>query len=521
MGAASTAQHEHETFEDTLDHWARERPEQIALEHEGRTTTFGALDLATRRLIRVFQDHGLRKGDRIAWLGKNSDLYFTAFLAAARVGCVMAPIGWRLAAPEIAYILKDTGTRLLLAEDAFFDGARQIAATLDPAPALLHEDAARKAMGEREPAQYSPPAPDEPVLQLYTSGTTGNPKGAVLSNANLFALRRPSLQAQLPWQVYRRSDCMLAAMPCAHIGGTGVVVIAIANGIRALIQSEFTPDGLLDAIEAGATHMFLVPAAIQMAIQHPRAAETDFSNLRYLLYGAAPMPLELLKEAVRTMPQTGFLQVYGMTETCGTITMLPPDDHDIAGNERMRSAGKAVPGVAIEVRGEDNRELPRGEIGEVCVRSPSNTCGYWNLPDATAQTIDADGWLHTGDAGIMDADGYVYIQDRIKDMIISGGENIYPAEVESAIYGHPSIAEVAVIGVPSTQWGEEVKACCVAKPGMEIEAGDVIAYARERIAAFKAPKSIDIIPEMPRNASGKILRRELRAPYWEGRERQV
>ncbi|MEO0908731.1 MAG: AMP-binding protein, partial [Pseudomonadota bacterium] len=187
----------------------------------------------------------------------------------------------------------------------------------------------------------------------------------------------------------------------------------------------------------------------------------------------------------------------------------------------MRSAGKAVPGVEIQIRDENNQAVECGQIGEICILSPSNTAGYWNRPEATAETIDADGWLHTGDAGIMDEDGYVYIQDRIKDMIISGGENVYPAEVESAIYGHPAIAEVAVIGIPSDKWGEEVKACCVAKPGMEIEAGDVIAYARERIAAFKSPKSIDIISEMPRNASGKILRRQLRAPYWEGRDRQV
>ncbi|MFM7348758.1 MAG: AMP-binding protein, partial [Erythrobacter sp.] len=316
-------------------------------------------------------------------------------------------------------------------------------------------------------------------------------------------------------------DCMLVAMPCAHIGGTGLVNIAISNGVRSLVQAEFSPVGVLEAIEAGATHMFVVPTALQMVVQHPRAATTDFSNLKYLMYGAAPMPLELLKEAVGTMPTTGFLQAYGMTETAGTISILPPEDHSLEGNQRMRSAGKACPGVAIEVRGPDNVEVPRGEIGEVCILSPSNTPGYWKLPEATAKTIDADGWLHTGDAGVMDEDGYVYIQDRIKDMIISGGENVYPAEVESAIYGHPAIAEVAVIGVPSAKWGEEVKACVVAKPGHEVNEADVIAWTRERIAAFKAPKSVDVIPLMPRNASDKILRRELRAPYWEGQERQV
>jgi acyl-CoA synthetase (AMP-forming)/AMP-acid ligase II len=264
-----------------------------------------------------------------------------------------------------------------------------------------------------------------------------------------------------------------------------------------------------------------VPAALQMVVQHPQAANTDFGNLKYLMYGAAPMPLELLKQAVATMPNASFLQAYGMTETSGTISALLPEDHTLEGNERMRSAGKALPGVQIEVRGPDNVEVPRGEIGEVCILSPTNTAGYWQLPDATAKTIDPDGWLHTGDAGIMDADGYIYIQDRIKDMIISGGENVYPAEVENAVFGHPAVAEVAVIGVPSAKWGEEVKACVVPKPGAEIDAEDIIAWARSRIAAFKAPKSVDMIEVMPRNASGKILRRQLRAPYWEGQERQV
>lgn len=509
------------TFDEFLHHWAKVRPDGIALEMGDRATTYGEIDDLTRRLIALLQHHGIGHGDRIAWLGKNSDRYFTLLYAAARMGAVMAPIGWRLAAPEIAYILGDTSTKLVFVEEGFVDTAAQVTAAMDNPPAVIEAEAAFREAAGMEPATYEPTGEDDPVLQLYTSGTTGHPKGVGLSNRNLFALRKPALERADPWQTYEQSDCILAAMPCAHIGGTGLAAIAAANGIRAQVLGEFTPDGVLSAIQNGATHMFLVPAAIQFVIMHPLAKETDFSNLRYLMYGAAPMPLELLKQAVKTMPGTGFLQVYGMTETTGTVTMLPPEDHDLEGNERMRSAGKAVPGVEIQIRGEDNKEVPRGEIGEICILSPSNTAGYWRRPDATAETIDRDGWLHTGDAGIMDADGYVFIQDRIKDMIISGGENVYPAEVENAIFGHPAIAEVAVIGIPSERWGEEVKACCVAKPGMEIEEGDVISYARDRIAPFKVPKSIDIIPEMPRNASGKILRRQLRAPYWEGQDRQV
>ena len=513
--------HEFFTFDEILNFWAKERPDHLAIEQDDRTVSYGGLDTATRRLIGLFTSHGVRRGDRIAWLGKNSDLYCMLYLAAARMGAVMVPVGWRLAPPEIAYILGDTGAKLLFAEDAFDETAQKVVHGMEAKPEIIGEGAARAAAEAHDLGEYDPVDADEPILQLYTSGTTGNPKGAPLSNANLLGLRNPGNQAGLEWNFYEADDCMLVAMPCSHIGGTGLINIGIANGIRNEVQAEFTPVGVLEAIENGATHLFIVPAALQMVVQHPRAAETDFSKLKYLMYGAAPMPLELLKEAVRTMPNAGLLQAYGMTETAGTISLLPPEDHVLEGNERMRSAGKAVPGVEIEVRGPDNKELPLGEIGEVCIKSPSNTAGYWKLPEATASTIDPDGWLHTGDAAIMDADGYIYIQDRIKDMIISGGENVYPAEVESAIYGHPAIAEVAVIGIPSERWGEEVKACVVAKPGHQVDANDVIAYARERVAAFKAPKTVDVIPEMPRNPSGKILRRQLRAPFWEGQERQV
>ncbi|MEM7781394.1 MAG: long-chain-fatty-acid--CoA ligase [Pseudomonadota bacterium] len=518
----TSEQHNYLNFDDFLNHWASAKPDGVALEMGDRITTYAGADRLTRQLLSLFTKHGVGHGDRIAWLGKNSDRYFLLLYAAARLGVVMAPIGWRLAPREIAYILSDTGTKLLFVEEGFIDTASEVTDAMDNPPAALEAEMAfREAEGLDPLTGYTPAGQDDAVLQLYTSGTTGNPKGVGLSNSNLFSLRKPSLDEDAPWHHYVDSDCILAAMPCAHIGGTGLCAIAVANGIPAQILAEYTPDGVLNAITNGATHMFLVPAAIQFMIMHPLAKETDFSGLRYLMYGAAPMPLELLKQTVATMPQAGLLQVYGMTETCGTVTMLPPEDHSLEGNERMRSAGKAVPGVEIQIRDENNQELPIGEIGEICILSPSNTSGYWKLPEATAKTIDPDGWLHTGDAGIMDEDGYVYIQDRIKDMIISGGENVYPAEVENAIFGHPAVAEVAVIGIPSEQWGEEVKACCVAKPGMEIDPNDVIAYTRERIAAFKAPKSVDIIAEMPRNATGKILRRELRAPYWEGQDRQV
>jgi len=255
-------------------------------------------------------------------------------------------------------------------------------------------------------------------------------------------------------------------------------------------------------------------------VRQPRARQVEYSRMKYILYGASPIPLDLLRECMKVFG-CGFCQQYGMTETCGTIVYLPPEDHDPAGNPRMRAAGLPMPGVQIQIMGEDGQVLPPGAVGEVAIRSVANMVGSWKLDEATKATVGADGWLRSGDAGYLDEDGYLYIHDRVKDMIISGAENIYPAEVESAVYGHPHVAEVAVIGVPDDKWGEAVKAIVAPKPGVTPDAEDIIAFARTRIAAFKAPKTVDFIEALPRNASGKILRRELREPYWAGTGRSI
>lgn len=508
------------SFDSFIRHWAGQKPDEIALEEGNEASTFSDLERRTSQAIALLARLGVGKGDRVAWLGKNAKTYFELFYACGRIGVVMVPIGWRLAPPEVRYILEDTGAKVLFAGEGLEDAARRASDGMTSPPQLLTAEEAREQMDAANPVAFTPAGPDDAVLQLYTSGTTGNPKGAVLSNNNLFALRVPAGEAGEPWSQWDDDEAILVAMPCAHIGGTGLGIMALAGGVRAIVQPEFTPDGVLSAFEQGVTRMFIVPAALQMVVQHPKARTTDFSAVRYVLYGAAPIPLELLREAVRTIPNAGFLQCYGMTETTGTIAVLPPADHDLEGNQRMRSAGRAVPGAEIRIVDEDGAELPRGQVGELIVKSPSNMVGYWNLDAATKASLK-EGWMHTGDAAYMDDDGYVYIQDRMKDMIISGGENIYPAQVESAIYGHPAVAEVAVIGVPDETWGEAVKACVVAKPGENVDPASIIDWTRERLAGFKVPKTIDVIPALPRNASGKILRRELRAPYWEGRERQV
>ncbi len=509
------------TFDDFIRHWAEARPDTIALREGDQVRTYGDLEAMSARICGGLAALGLVKGDRVAYLGKNSELYFTLFYAAARMGVVMVPVGWRLAPPEWAYIINDTGAQILFLGDGF-DAAGE--ALGDMIPGVRHRmtaDQTRRWMADSARGDFAPAGRDDAVLQLYTSGTTGNPKGAVLSNFNLFGLRKPVTEAQLPYQQWDDDEAVLVAMPCAHIGGTGLGVMAMSAGIPGVILPEFTPDGVFDAVEkGGVTRFFIVPAALHMLLLHPRCPTVDYSRLKYVIYGAAPIPLELLRQAV-AMFGAQFMQAYGMTETTGTICMLPPEDHDPEGNARMRSAGKPLPGVELKIIGDGGQEMGVGEVGEVWTRSSNNMLGYWNLPDATRKTMTDDGWIATGDAGYLDADGYLYIHDRVKDMIITGGENVYPAEVESAIYGHPDVQEVAVIGVPDPKWGEAVKAVCVPKAGATIDADSVIGWAREKVAGYKVPKSVDVIDALPRNASGKILRRELRAPYWEGMERQV
>lgn len=507
---------------------ARDRPGQVAFDFEGRLTTFAELEARTGQVANALLSAGLKPGERIAYVGKNSDHYFELFLGAAKAGVVMVPIGWRLAVPEVAFIAENAEAKLLFvgpelvgavaANEAVLGAGREIIA-MEPGSGWADYVAWRDAHPASDPGVEVKAG--DVAIQLYTSGTTGKPKGAMLTHNNLLHGRRLGQQNPMDWAEWGPEDVSLVAMPVAHVGGTGWGLIGIVSGARSVIAREFDPLKVLDYIERDrVSKMFMVPAALQIVVRQPKAREVDYSRLKYILYGASPIPLDLLRECIEVFG-CGFCQQYGMTETTGTIVYLPPEDHDPAGNGRMRAAGLPLPGVEIKVVDAEGREVPRGEVGEVASRSYANMAGYWKLDEATASTIGADGWLLTGDAGYMDEDGYLYIHDRVKDMIISGGENVYPAEVESAVYGHPAVAEVAVIGVPDPKWGEAVKAVVVPKPGASIDPDEIIAFARSRIAAFKAPKSVDVIAALPRNASGKILRRELRDPYWAGQTRKV
>ena len=518
------------TVGDVSRYHAKERPHAIAQSFEGRETTFAELDAHTSQVANALIAEGVKKGDRVAYVGKNSDHYFELFFGAAKIGAVMAPVGWRLAAPEMSYIIENSKAPIVFIGPEVAELALQAIEAIGGAkPKVVAMEANDRGLptyeGWRNAASDKDPhiavSEGDVAVQLYTSGTTGRPKGAMLTHGNLLSGRRATAQISMDWNDWTPNDVSLVAMPVAHIGGTGWGLLGPVNGAKNVIAREFDPFKVLDFIEKDQiSKLFMVPAALHIVIRQPRAREVDYSRLKFILYGASPIALELLRECIDVFG-CGFCQQYGMTETTGTIVYLPPEDHDPAGNKRMRGAGKALPGVELKIIDNDGKTLPPNTVGQIATRSSANMAGYWGMESATGETIDNEGWLLTGDAGYLDEDGYLYLQDRIKDVIISGGENIYPTEVENAIYGHPHVGDVAVIGVPDDTWGESVKAIVVAKPGVTPDAASIIAHARERIAAFKAPKSVDFIDLLPRNASGKVLRRQLREPFWHGRTRGV
>ena len=515
------------TLGDLARHQARNRADATALRFEGRDTSFSELDRLSSRVANGLLEAGLGKGDRIAYIGKNTDHYFELLLGAGKVGIVMVPIGWRLAPAEMSYILSDAECRMVFTCREMHDTARLAADAAGTSLSLVNVDDdgehGFRAWRDRQSAQdvLHHVSTGDVAVQLYTSGTTGHPKGAMLTHGNLSGSWRIISEADMEWNRWYFDDVSLVALPVSHIGGTGWGLWGLYYGCKGYIARQFDPYAVLDCIENEAVNkMFIVPSALQIIVRQEQARKVDYSRLKYISYGASPIPEELLRECMEVFG-CGFVQQYGMTETCGMIVYLPPEDHDPKGNARMRSAGRPVPGLELKVADRDGVRLPANTVGEVMVKSVSTMLGYWKLEEATRKAIDADGWFRTGDAGYMDDDGYLYIHDRVKDMIISGGENIYPAEVENALYGHPDVEEVAVIGVPDEKWGEAVKGVVVLKEGASADENAILEFARQRIARFKVPKSLDFVEALPRNASGKVLKRQLREPYWVDRTRAV
>jgi long-chain acyl-CoA synthetase len=507
-------------------------PAAPALVFEGELITYGTFEAETNRIANAFAASGIGPGARVVYLGKNTAAFFLLLYGAMKAGVVVAPLNWRLAPPEIDAIIADARAAAVvfgreyagLPDYAHLAGTTLLLAAESTHPAMPSLGAWAAPHPETRPA-YTP-AETDIAVQLYTSGTTGLPKGVMLSHESIESGRHASAAHDLGWNQWSAADKALLAMPVSHVSGTVWGIIALYHGATCFIQRQFDLEATFDSIERDRiTRFFLVPAALQMLVRHPRAASTDFSCLHEVGYGASPMPLPLLRACMAVMG-TRFVQFYGMTETSGTIVALSPEDHARAAAEPeaahlLRAAGRPLPWVELRAVDATGADVASGTVGEIITRSPANMKGYWQKPGETARTMDAEGWLHTGDAGYIDDQGYVFIHDRMKDMIISGGENVYPAEVESALAEHPAVSDVAVIGVPDARWGETVKAIVVLRPDARLSADELIAWSRARIAGFKSPSSVDFVESLPRNASGKLLKRALRAPYWEGQARQI
>jgi long-chain acyl-CoA synthetase len=505
--------------------WGTQTPDAPALTLGDRTVSWGDVYARAQQVAGALAAAGVEADDRIAFLDKNSIEYFEVLYGGALLNAVNVAVNWRLAAPEVAQVVNDAAAKVLVASAEYLPVLDQVVGQLTTVKevVVIGEDGGPHRTYADWLASAAPQDPQLPVtdddvaLQLYTSGTTGLPKGVMLTNRNFSGLRRMSGQLH-----FDHSSVNLAAMPLFHIGGSGWALVGMAEGAHTVLLREIVPEAVLETFQRlGVTHAFLVPAVLLFLTLVPGANDYDYSKLRVLTYGASPISEDVLVKCLKQF-RCEMFQLYGLTETTGGVVMLAPDDHtDESHRERLRSAGRAMEGVELRIvdtaTGED---VPDGQVGEVWIRSLQNMKGYWGKPDETAKSLTADGWFKSGDAGYL-VDGYLFLHDRVKDMIVSGGENVYPAEVENALMKHDAVADVAVIGVPSDKWGEEVKAIVVKAEGAEVAPEELIAFAKTQLAGYKVPKTVDFTDALPRNPSGKILKRELREPFWAGRERQI
>lgn len=506
---------------DAIREFADSRGESTALIYGDRQSSYTELAQRIDRVATGLSSLGLKPQSRIAILTGNNDYFFEIWLGAALGGFVLTPINARLAPPEVLYIVNDSRAEVLFVDKPFQPLVEGIAGELSSIRHIISLDHHTAWPSYAEWRDEQPPekfqaggSPADTMVQMYTSGTTGFPKGVELNHSSVIACAR----GMMGLGAWKPGEVVLVTAPLFHTAGSAWASSALQSGGTVVLLRETTPASILNAFDRNrVTEVLLVPAVIQMLLQSPELSGKDLSSLKRILYGASPISVPVLREAMEKFG-CEFEQGYGLTETVGPVAMLRPEDH--LHDDKLRSCGKAIPGSEIRVVDPDGQDCAPGDVGEIIVAGVQVMNGYWKRPDDTAAAI-RDGWFHTGDAGYFDADGYLYIHDRLKDMIVSGAENVYPAEVERALQHCPGIADVAVIGVPDAQWGESVKAVVVPQPGANVSPNEIIDYARAKIAAFKCPKTVDIVDAIPRNPSGKILKKELRAPYWEGHERRV
>ncbi|AMO23694.1 long-chain fatty acid--CoA ligase [Ramlibacter solisilvae] len=507
----------------------QQHPDRIAVRFGTRQRTFREFTDRVARLAGALQHLGMQTGDRVAMLSLNSDLYLEYQMGVPWGGGVLNPCNIRWSAAEILYSLDDSGSTILLVDQTFAPMVEQFrpkARTLREViycgdgdiPSGMHGYEALLAQATAVPDAVR--RGEDLAGIFYTGGTTGFPKGVMLSHAGMCSSGL-ALHAE---RLVTPGGTFLHAAPMFHLADMGLSLPHWIEGNTHSIIPAFNPETVLDTLARdGVTEALLVPTMIQMLVDHPAMKKPrDLGALKTMIYGASPISEAVLDRAMAALPGVAFVQAYGMTELSPLATISPPWTHTAEGRKRgkLRSAGRASYCTEVRIVDTLGHEVPRGTVGEVAVRGPNVMQGYWNKPEQTAAAL-RDGWMHTGDGAYMDEDGFIFIVDRLKDMIISGGENVYSAEVENVIAQHPTVAACAVIGIPSEQWGESVHASVVLKPGAAVTAEALIAHCKALIAGYKCPRSVDFRDALPLSGAGKILKTELRKPYWEGRARQV
>jgi acyl-CoA synthetase (AMP-forming)/AMP-acid ligase II len=514
---------------DYFDYQAREHPDKDFAILGDRRLSYGEALLEANRVANAMAGAGLAVGDRVAVLSKNSIEYLILFFAASKVGVVLVPLNYRLAPPEWAYIVNDAGAKMVIAAAPFteaLDGVRQELKTAQRFVVIGGDgDGGWEGYegwrsGQPETAPDRGVTEQHDVYQMYTSGTTGRPKGAVLTHSAVTAnLEQITLEISAG-----PGERDLIVAPLYHAAAAISSFGAVVWGGCLYLHEDFNPLEVVKALsEEGVVITTLVPAMIQACLVYvPDIDKLNFDGLRTIIYGASPIAEETLRKAAAVF-KCDFIQAYGMTETTAVLTFLLPEDHRRAlekNPDLLLSAGRALVGTDLRIVDEEDRAQPNGTIGEICGRGPQLMRGYWNLPDESAYALRG-GWMHTGDAGILDDEGYLYVQDRVKDMIVSGGENVYPRVVEDVMFKHPAVADVAVIGVPDEQWGETVKAIVVLREGMTATESEIVEFCRDKLGGHERPRSVDFVGVLPRNPSGKVLKKDLREPYWAGHKRRV
>ncbi|QQD19146.1 long-chain-fatty-acid--CoA ligase [Spongiibacter nanhainus] len=515
-------------FTQGLHRAVQQHPEAIATVCGDRRQSFGQLRERVGKLAGGLAAQGLGPGDRIAILALNSDRYLEAYLAIAWLGAVVNPINFRWSAEEVTYSLNDSNSTAILLDDQFAAMASDIR---EKSPSVAHyffqgDGDLPEGMVSTEAMIADSAAIDDAEASgdtlfgiFYTGGTTGRPKGVMLSHANLFS----SGLALLSEGLLAEGAKGLHAAPMFHLADMMLTTCLVIRGGQHHFLPAFRPDSLLQMVASESiTDLLLVPAMLQAIVGFEGAKQFDTTSVKSIMYGASPAAETLLDGVMNLFTSASLTQVYGMTETAAVMTVLPAATHLPENRQlgRLRSGGRSACHVQVRIVDDQDRERPRGEVGEIIARGPNLMQGYLNKPEASEEALKG-GWMHTGDVGYMDDNGYVFIVDRKKDMIISGGENVYCAEVENAVLKHPAVAACAVIGIPCDDMGEKVHAAVVVKPDHTLELDELYAHCKQLVAGYKCPRSMNILDALPLSGAGKVLKTELRKPYWQDKERMV